>query len=93
MTAKELSFITVIGMDQKGIVAKISGKLYELGINILDINQKVMEDYFVMNMLVDLQDCQPPLEEVSGVLEKLGEQLKLKIQIQHENIFKSMHRI
>ena len=90
---KELLFITVIGEDRKGIVAKISTLLYECNINIEDINQRIMGNYFVMMMLVDMKDSKNSLEEVRGELEKIGEELALKIQIQHENIFKMMHRV
>jgi ACT domain-containing protein len=90
---KELLFITVIGEDKKGIVAKISTLLYECNINIEDINQRIMGNYFVMMMLVDTKESEHSLEEVRGELEKIGEELALKIQIQHENIFKMMHRV
>lgn len=90
---KELSFITVIGADKKGIVAKISGLLYECDINIEDINQKIMDGYFVMTMLVDVKDSKVPLDKVRSELEKIASQMKLKIQLQHENIFKMMHRV
>jgi len=90
---KELLFITVIGEDKKGIVAKISMLLYESNINIEDISQKIMDNYFVMTMLVDMKESKNKLEEVRKGLEKIGEELKLKIQIQHENIFKMMHRV
>jgi ACT domain-containing protein len=90
---KELLFITVIGGDKKGIVAKISDLLYECDINIEDINQRIMGTYFVMTMLVDMKESKLSLEKVREELEKIGEELKLKVQIQHENIFKMMHRI
>ncbi|MBN2095320.1 MAG: ACT domain-containing protein [Candidatus Aenigmarchaeota archaeon] len=90
---KELSFITVIGEDKKGIVAKISGLLYEQGINIEDISQKVVEGYFVMTMLVDVKDCKVPMEKLRADLESIGLQMGLKVQLQHENIFKMMHRV
>jgi len=90
---KELLFITVIGEDKKGIVAKISTLLYECNINIEDINQRIMGNYFVMMMLVDMKESKHSLENVRGELEKIGEELALKIQIQHENIFKMMHRV
>ena len=90
---KELLFITVIGEDKKGIVAKISMLLYECNINIEDINQRIMENYFVMTMLVDMKESNKNLEEVREELEKIGQDLQLKIQIQHENIFKMMHRV
>jgi ACT domain-containing protein len=90
---KELAFITVIGKDQKGIVARISGLLFKNGINIEDISQKVMEGFFVMAMLVEISDCRKPQAKISAELDKLGKQMGLKIQIQHENIFKKMHRV
>lgn len=90
---KELLFITVVGEDKKGIVAKISNLLYECDINIEDINQKIMGSYFVMTMLVDMKESKHSLERVREGLEKIGEDLRLKVQIQHENIFKMMHRI
>lgn len=90
---KELSFITVIGLDKKGIVAKVSNLLYESDINIEDINQKIMDGYFVMTMLVDVKDSKVPLDKVRSELEKIGTHMKLKIQLQHENIFKMMHRV
>jgi ACT domain-containing protein len=90
---KELLFITVIGEDRKGIVAKISMLLYECNINIEDINQKIMDSYFVMIMLVDMKESKQSLEKVREGLEKIGEELGLRIQIQHENIFKMMHRV
>lgn len=90
---KELMFITVIGMDKKGIVAAISGLLYKLDINIEDISQKITQGYFVMTMLVDISTASASLEEISSALKEESEKLQLKIQIQHENILKSMHRV
>jgi ACT domain-containing protein len=90
---KELSFITVIGKDKKGIVAKISNLLYKNNINIEDISQKVMEGFFVMAMLVETSGYKKPQTVVSKELEKIAKELNLKIQIQHENIFKKMHRV
>jgi ACT domain-containing protein len=90
---KELLFITVIGEDKKGIVAKISTLLYENSINIEDINQKIMGSYFVMIMLVDVKGSTRSIDEVRSDLDQIGDQLQLQIQIQHENIFKMMHRV
>jgi ACT domain-containing protein len=90
---KELLFITVIGQDKKGIVARISGLLYERNINIEDISQGVMQGYFVMTMLVDRHEATADLENLSHVLQQLGDEMGLRIQLQHQNIFKAMHRI
>jgi ACT domain-containing protein len=90
---KELLFITVIGQDQKGIVARISGLLYESDVNIEDISQAIMEGYFVMTMAVDMRDANRDLETLSAALQKLGDDMGMRIQIQHQNVFKMMHRI
>jgi ACT domain-containing protein len=90
---RELLFITVIGEDKKGIVARISMLLYECGINIEDINQRIMDRFFVMTMLVDMKDSQYSMEKLRKKLAKIGKELELEIQIQHEKIFKMMHRV
>ena len=89
----EFLFITVIGEDKKGIVSKISTLLYECDINIEDINQKIMGNYFVMIMLVDFKESPSDLENIKAGLDKIGEEMKLRIQIQHEDLFKMMHRV
>lgn len=91
---KELVFITVIGKDRKGIVATISGFLYKNDINIVDINQRVMTDgYFVMTTLVDVKDAGIGMEQMVRELDAIGDDLGMKIQVQHENLFKMMHRV
>ncbi len=86
-------FISVMGRDQKGIVARVATLLYRAGANIEDISQKIMDKYFVMVMLVDVKDAACSLEEIKARLQNLGRRLNLSIQIQHENIFKAMHRV
>lgn len=90
---KELSFITVIGLDKKGIVARISNLLYKRNANIEDIAQKIMDNHFVMTMLIDVANMKGTLDDLRLDLDKIGAALRLKIQIQHENIFKMMHRV
>lgn len=90
---KELAFITVIGKDHKGIVARVSQLLYKNNVNIEDISQKVMEGVFVMTMLVDVSGLKGSAARLNSALEALGRRMGLKIQVQHENIFKMMHRV
>ncbi len=90
---KDFIFITVIGGDKKGIVAKISRCLFENDINIEDISQKIMEGYFVMTMLADKKDANKSLEEVNKEIQKIAKELNLKIHVQHEDLFKMMHRV
>ena len=90
---KELSFVTVMGRDQKGIVARVSAILYKHEINIEDISQKVIRKNFVMIMMVDFRESPSDLEDVKAELNKVAEEMGLAIQIQHEALFKAMHRV
>ncbi len=90
---KYLVFITVIGKDRKGIIARISNAVFRHNINIEDLNQKVMEGYFVMTMLVDMSDSPITIAELKKELSVIENEMGLKIQVQHENIFQTMHRV
>jgi len=90
---KDLIFITVIGKDQKGIIARISNAVFKHNINIEDLNQKVMDGYFVMTMLADMADSRVSIGDIKKEFAEIEKQMDLKIQVQHENIFKAMHRV
>jgi len=90
---KDLVFITVIGKDQKGIIARISNAVFAHSINIEDLNQKIMGGYFVMTMLADMTDSKMTIGDLKHELSDIGKQMDLSIQVQHENIFKAMHRV
>ncbi len=85
--------ITVIGRDTVGILAKVSAACAEKGANIIDVTQSVMRDMFTMIMLVDIDGLTSDFSELSSSLEKLGEQIGMKVHVMHEDIFNSMHRI
>ncbi len=85
--------ITVFGKDRVGIIAAVSNILAETNVNILDITQTIMQDVFTMITLVDISKCNIPFDVLSEKLNQKGIDLGLKIQIQHEDIFNSMHRI
>lgn len=91
--SQELCFITVIGKDQKGIIAKMSHSVYENGLNIEDISQKVIDGTFVMNMVVDVYDYEGDIGEIREELEEIGDEMGLKVQLQHEEIVKNMQRV
>ncbi|HMB45676.1 MAG TPA: ACT domain-containing protein [Candidatus Methanoperedens sp.] len=90
---KEQIFITVIGKDQKGIIARISNAVFAHNINIEDLNQKIMGGYFVMTMLADIADSPITITRLKKELSAIEAEMDLKIQVQHENIFKTMHRV
>ena len=86
--------LTVLGSDKSGIVAGVSKKLCELKGNIIDITQTIFDgDLFAMIMLVDLADSTLEFDEVKKEFKSIENELSLKIYVQHEDIFKAMHRI
>ncbi|ACL70193.1 ACT domain-containing protein [Halothermothrix orenii] len=87
------AIITVVGKDKIGIIAGVSQVLADCGVNILDISQTILRDYFTMMMLVDLSRLNTSLEELKDKLDDKGKSLGVSIKLQHEDIFKSMHRI
>lgn len=88
------AIVTVLGHDRVGIIASVSSRLSELGINILDITQTVMdENIFVMLMLVDIAGAALPFHEIKENLCTLGTAQKISVRIQSEEIFGAMHKI
>lgn len=85
--------VTVVGTDKVGIVAKISGLLAKHNVNIIDISQTIMGDLFTMIMLVDLAEADLGLEALSKRLETLSRRIGIQIIVQHERVFRFMHRI
>ena len=93
MSTPVKAVVTVIGIDTKGIIARVSGALYKDGINILDISQTVLSGYFNMIMLVDISEIERPFDAVRGDLDALGREMGLQIRIQKSEIFEAMHEI
>ncbi|MEG1394368.1 MAG: ACT domain-containing protein [Clostridia bacterium] len=87
------AIVSVIGKDKKGIIAKVSTALYEMDINIEDISQTILQNYFTMIMAVETQDNSPNFEQITLNLKALGEKLGVEIHIQSQSIFDSMHKI
>ncbi len=85
--------ITVIGKDKIGIIAGVTTILADNQINILDISQTILQDFFTMVMIVDTEKCQMKFEDLQNRLRAKGEEIGLSIRIQHEDIFNSMHNI
>ena len=87
------AIITVVGKDTVGIIAKTSAYLAKANINILDISQTVVRDYFNMMMIVDCSKCRRSFEDVASDLAELGLSMGLKIRCQKSEIFEKMHRV
>ena len=87
------AIVTVIGKDRVGITAAVCSLLAQHSINILDISQTILQDYFTMVMLVDTAACTASIADLSDILEQAGQEQNLSIRIQREDIFNAMHRI
>ena len=87
------AIVSVIGNDKVGIIANVCTLLSNSQVNILDINQTILQEFFTMTMLVDTSNCTISFTALAAALSELGKKMELEIRIQHEDIFKSMHRI
>ena len=87
------TIITVVGKDTVGIIAKVCTYLAENSINILDISQTIVQEYFNMMMIVDMGKMTKSFEEVADELAKVGKELGVQVKCQREEIFNMMHRI
>ncbi len=87
------TIITVVGKDTVGIIAKVCTYLAQTGVNILDISQTIVQDYFNMMMVVDTAKANVSFDEMSSKLEELGREIGVQILCQREEIFDMMHRV
>lgn len=85
--------VTVIGQDTVGIIARVSGILAENNVNILDISQTILQEFFAMVMIADMQKSTIDLGVLKEKLTDLGKEMCVKIDAQHEDVFRYMHRI
>ena len=85
--------ITVVGKDCVGIIAKVCTYLAENNINILDISQTIVQEYFNMMMIVDFTKTEKDFLLAATELEQLGTEIGVVIKAQREDIFDMMHRI
>ena len=87
------AIITVVGPDRVGIIAEVCSLLASCGVNILDINQTVMQDFFTMSMLVDTKTSTIAFGDLVETLSRKGEEMGMKIRINREDLFNAMHKI
>ena len=90
---KNKVIITVVGKDTVGIIAKVCTYLSEGSVNVLDISQTIVSGYFNMMMIVDYSNADKEFGEVVDDLDKLGEEIGVRIRCQREEIFTKMHRV
>lgn len=87
------AILTVIGKDKVGIIAGVSTELEKLNVNILDVNQTIMDEFFTMIMMLDLKLSNSNFDEIKKSIEARGIALGVEVKIQREEIFKSMHTL
>ncbi|MDR0766833.1 MAG: ACT domain-containing protein [Methanosarcinales archaeon] len=85
--------ITVIGVDTVGIVAGVTRVMSDYGVNIIDIRQTLMEDIFTMLMIGEVKCENFVLKDFQEKMTEVGQALKVEIRVQHEDVFRYMHRI
>lgn len=85
--------MTVMGKDQKGIIAKISAFLSEKNANIEDISQTILGEYFAMIMMVDISEATEELADLAKECSEMGKKIGMSVYMQHEDIFKAMHNV
>lgn len=87
------AIITVVGKDQVGIMYRVSGILNEKHVNIEDVTQTILQDYFTMIMVVEIDEAAASFHEVDTALHEMASREGLSIHVQKEEIFDTMHQI
>ena len=85
--------ITVVGKDTIGILAKTCTYLADSGVNILDISQTIVQDYFNLMMIADMKGAAKSFDVLGSELAEIGERIGVQVKCQREEIFDKMHRI
>ncbi|MCR4694520.1 MAG: ACT domain-containing protein [Pseudobutyrivibrio sp.] len=90
---KDKVIITVVGKDTVGIIARICTYLADSKVNVLDISQTIVQDFFNMMMVVDITGANKAFGDLQRDLVKLGEEIGVEVKAQKEEIFEKMHRL
>jgi len=85
--------LTSFGLNSSGIIALITKTLSDFKCDIRDLSQKIMDEFYTMIMVIDITNSPNDLKEIQEAMKKVAEELKVKIYIQHEDVFRFMHRI
>lgn len=87
------AILTAFGVNHPGVVSAVSAALSKNNCDILDLSQKIMQEFFTMIILIDLSGSNITIKELQDEMNKIAESLKIKIYLQHEDVFRFMHRI
>lgn len=91
--SEEKIIITISGKDKVGIVAKVANTLKDLNVNIEDIKQTIMQDYFVMMMLCNISGAEKSFKEIKEAITSAGREIDMEVWVQRKEIFDGMHTI
>ena len=90
---KSRAIISVVGKDTVGIIAKVCTYLANNRVNVLDISQTILQEFFTMMMIADVEDAPKPFSQIASELSQLGDEIGVSIKCQLEEIFEKMHRV
>ncbi len=85
--------VSVVGKDRVGILSGVSSACAEAHMNITDVTQSILQDMFVMIMMIESTEDSTPLAQFAAELSEMGKSKNLSIHVMHEDIFNAMHRI
>lgn len=85
--------VTVLGKDRPGIIAKVSNVLGDYNCSIMDMSQQILNDYFTVIMVVNLKNCTTEFANLRDQLVQVGNELGVKVLVQHQDVFEYMHRV
>lgn len=90
--AGERAIVTAYGVDHPGILAAVCNAVSGAGCNILDVSQKILQGYFTLIMLADIRTMQGSITDLQAQLTAVGDRLGVRVLVQHEDLFHTMHR-
>ena len=85
--------VTAFGKNKIGILAGITSCLAQINCNVIDLSQKILKEFFTIMLLIDISNANIDFEGIKQELINTGEKFDLKVVVQHEEIFKTMHRV
>ncbi|MCX7797145.1 MAG: ACT domain-containing protein [Melioribacter sp.] len=89
----ERVILTAFGLNKPGIIATVTKALADFNCDIEDLSQRIIGDFFTMIMIIDISISNKELKEIQNEMERIAKELKIKIYLQHEDVFRYMHRI
>ncbi|GAB4266668.1 MAG: ACT domain-containing protein [Candidatus Rifleibacteriota bacterium] len=92
-TQKEQVVITVLGANKPGILAGITRAIADANVNVEDVSQKIMNDLFALMMMTDFSKANCSFDDFQNKMQSVADELRVKIFIQHEDVFRFQHRL